>query len=54
MGALCCRHEKKSNGVFDHQLNKEVTIYEKVLPPTINHWRMVAFLPVENPNTWLS
>ncbi|QJT95121.1 AAA family ATPase [Wolbachia endosymbiont of Diaphorina citri] len=52
-GVLCVAGMEKKSKVFDHQLNKEVTIYEKVLPTDYKSLENGSILPVENPNTWV-
>ncbi|WP_264723610.1 AAA family ATPase [Wolbachia endosymbiont (group A) of Cheilosia soror] len=52
-GVLCVAGMEKKSKVFDHQLNKEVTIYEKVLPTDYKSTENGSILPVENPNTWV-
>ncbi|WP_353277823.1 hypothetical protein [Wolbachia endosymbiont (group A) of Agelastica alni] len=52
-GVLCVAGMEKKSTVFDHQLNKEVTIYERILPTDYKSLENGSILPVENPNTWV-
>ena len=51
-GILCVEGMEKRSTVFDHQLNKEVTIYEKILPTDYRSPQYGDVIPVENPNVW--
>ncbi|MFP3027234.1 MAG: hypothetical protein ACEY3L_13745, partial [Wolbachia sp.] len=52
-GILCVEGMEKRSKVFDHQLNKEVTIYEKILPTDYKSPQYGDVIPVENPNVWV-
>jgi len=43
---------EKKNAIFDHQLNKEVIVYERILPTDYKSLDG-SILPVENPSTWV-
>ncbi|NSX83590.1 AAA family ATPase [Wolbachia endosymbiont of Atemnus politus] len=51
-GILCVEGMEKKKAILDHQLNKEVTVYERILPTDYKSLDG-SILPVENPNTWV-
>ncbi|WP_264707152.1 AAA family ATPase [Wolbachia endosymbiont (group A) of Acrocera orbiculus] len=52
-GILCVAGMEKRTTKFDSQLNKNVTVYEKILPTDYKSPEYGDIVPEENPNVWV-
>ncbi|WCR59258.1 MAG: hypothetical protein PG978_000694 [Wolbachia endosymbiont of Ctenocephalides felis wCfeF] len=52
-GILCIEGMEKGTVVFNNQLNKNVTTYERVFPTDYKSPQYGNIIPVENPSVWV-